>query len=336
MPITVSEAVAQWSDVLAGRDLAESYRTRQLGRLRGFAAVCEEVLGQAPEVGQVDYDCITRYFASLTGSTGDRNNKLDALRQFLRWADRRGWLQIPADDLLDGYKARKVTRAPKLYLEADEFAELLDLAGEHHPRTRAMAAAILYTLARQSEIAALQLKDLDLCTRTIRLHRQKLRRHTETGITQDLAGEMTAWLAWYARHTGYISADAMAADHPDWYLIPAVGRAAARKRLNPVESTTDMERLIKPLLVKMGYPDFHEGCHTLRRSGAREMFKHLRDKLGFDGALLWVQKMLDHDKAKTTLDYIDVERERAELNDYLRSNSMYGTGATVTPLRGLA
>jgi hypothetical protein len=84
-----------------------------------------------------------------------------------------------------------------------------------------------------------------------------------------------------------------------------------------------------------------EGMHTIRRSGARAMLKHLSEHYGHDRALVQVSIMLDHKDTKMTLRYIGMEQEREELNDWLKGHSMYGEspeppGATVIPLRALA
>jgi integrase len=330
MVVTVQQAVGDFMDFMAGRGLAAGTIARQRGSLEGrngFIQACRKTKGPNPTMGQVDFRCVTEYFKAHQGGNGSRNNKLVVLRKFLGWAEGRRLLRpgLTAAALLDGYDHRKVSRSRKLYVEADRFAEMLDAAEKQHPRDRAVVALILYTLARQSEIKPMRLKDLNLDSRDLRMYRQKTGRHTETGVTPDLETEMNEWLDWYALHTAQASPAQMVADHPDWYLTPARRRGVLRNQLNPERPLVAPERIMQGALMTMGYEDLKgEGCHTGRRSGARAMFRHLRDSIGWDGALIRVQAMLDHEDPQMTLRYIGLDQEKDELNTWLKTNSMYG------------
>ena len=304
MSVTVRQAVTQFMAVQAGRGLAAATLVRQQGGLDGrygFVQACQKIKGPNPTMGQVDFECVSAYFLSHTGGNGSRNNKLIVLRKFLKWAETRKLLRpgFSATALVEDYTQRKVTRARKLYVEPDRFAEMLDTAGEHHPRDRAVVALILYTLARQSEITPMRLKHLDLDVQVVQIYRQKVKRHTETGISPELRDEMTEWLNWYAGSTGHASAAAMVAEHPDWHLVPAGQRGRHWDRMNPERPMVSSERIMRRVLSTMGYQELRsEGCHTGRRSGARAMFKYLRDVLGYEGALVRVQAMLDHESPR--------------------------------------
>jgi integrase len=332
MVISIRDAAKQFGEHLAGQGLAETTIRRQLccitGRT-GFIAACQKVKGPNPTMGQIDHSCVTAYFGAHTGTNGSRNNKLLAVRKFLQWAEKRRILRpgFTADDLLDGQKHKKNVRTPKLYVPPERFPEMLDRAGEHHPRDRAVVALVLFTLARQSEVVTMRLSDLDMDSLTAQIYRTKTRRYTETGVSPDLAEEMRAWLAWYADHTGYATPEQMIAEHPDWYLVPGGTWGRNWHVLVPDKQLFALERMFNRTLLAMGYTGFkQEGAHSGRRSGARAMFVYLRDNLGYDGALIRVQSMLDHETPQMTLRYIGMDQERDSLNDWLRSNSMYGTG----------
>ncbi|TVZ01286.1 site-specific integrase [Trebonia kvetii] len=330
MTVTVKAALDEFMGVMAGQGYAKGtlarYKSALLGG-DGFLAACQKTKGRNATMGQVDYTCVTAYFVMHKASAGARNNKLTSLRKFLEWAEKRRMLRpgFTAAGILEGQKYKKFTRTPKLYLPAADFGGLLDRAGDHHPRDRAVVALILYTLARQSEIKPITLARLHLDRLEIELYREKTRRWTVTGISTDLAAELDTWLTWYAEHTGCESVEQMFADHPDWYLTPGGEWGAHWRRMVPTKQLRAAEDLVKRSLWRNDRTG--EGAHTLRRSGARALFLYLRDHIGHDGALVKVQAMLDHEDPKTTLIYVGLDQERDELNDWLKGHSMYGGSA---------
>jgi integrase len=332
MPTLVRTAISQYAEVLAGQGLKQPYVDRILYTLQGRAgllAACQKTKGPNVTMGQVDDHCVSVFFQSHTGGNGSRNNKLVHVRKFLVWAERKKMLRpgVCVEDILAGQHARKFQRAPKIYLEADEFEALLDRAEEHHIRDRALVAVILFTLARQSEVRLMKLSDLDLAKQTLQVYREKTSRWTEAGVTPELAEEMNYWLTWYADNTGYgTDVDRMVAEHPDWHLIPCGKTGRHWRDMNPERPVNAVQDIVQNVLAAMGYESLkNEGGHTVRRSGARQMFLHLRDDLGSDGALVMVQAMLDHDNVMVTLKYIGMDQEKDKLNNWLKTNSMYGT-----------
>lgn len=355
MPLKIENALPAFEEYDRSRGLAAGTVKRHMTLVRQFARVCQDIKGRGATMGQVDHQCVSRFFAGLGGSQGHRNNALESVKAFLTWAGKFGYLRPPftAASLLEGYKSRPPERQPKYYLEAPEFPAALEAAGGHNPVDRAVTAIALYTLARQSEIASIRLCDLDLTARTIRIRRHKAKHWTETGVTPELADELNQWLITYAEHMGYFSPHTMIREHPDWFLVPSRQSWRTPKsgkpgyRLQPDRPIAMMERVAKRVLTDLGVQGTREGksvshlgegMHTIRRSGARAMLKNLSERLGHDRALVQVSIMLDHKDTKMTLRYIGMDQERDELNDWLKGNSMYGTppeppGATVTLLR---
>jgi integrase len=356
MPLNITAALPQFEEYLEGRGLAAGTIERHMHAARGFAGTCRSVKGAGATMGQVDPQCVSKFFAAHTGGQGSRNNKIESLRHFLRWAERNHYLRpaFTAEGLLDGYKARKAERAPKYYVDAPEFPAALEASGARHPRDRAVIALGLFTLGRQSEIASLRLCDLDMAGRTVRMYRGKLKRWTDTGMSPELHDELTRWLQFYAREEGYLSPHTMIREHPDWLAVPAKKTFRAKgggttSRLVPDRPMVAMERVAKRMLTDLGVAGTRqgssvdhkgEGMHTIRRSGARAMLKNLSERLGHQRALVQVSIMLDHEDTKMTLRYIGMDQEKDELNDWLRGNSMYETTeppplAAVVPLRGV-
>jgi integrase len=335
MPMLVTEAVPRFTEYEKGRGLAEGTVRRHGWAAAEFARSCQATKGPRVTMGQIDPECVSRFFAAQEGGQGSRNNKLETVRAFLTWADKFRLLRpgFTAAGLLEGYRARKAERQPKHYIPAADFAAALDIAGNRNPCDRAVVALALYTLGRQSELKALRLRDLDLEAGTVRLFRQKRQRNTETGVTPELDLEMRDWLAVYAREMGYMSGMAMTVEHPDWLLVPSRQGWNCGYRLQPEQPICAMERVAKRVLTGLGVQGTREGksvrhlgegMHTLRRSGARAMLKHLSENLGHQRALVQVSIMLDHEDTKMTLQYIGMEQEKDELNDWLRGHSMYG------------
>jgi len=350
MVLKVADAVPEFLDYTASRGLASGTVKRHSVAARAFAAACQAAKGPGATMGQVDHQCVARFFNDIQGEQGYRNNCLETARRFLEWAEKWGYLRQPftAARLLEGYRVKKAERQPKYYLSGEEFPAALEAAGRRHPRDRAVVALALYTLGRQSEFAPARLADLDLAKGEIRLYREKRDRWTTTGVTPELDAEMRAWLQFYAREMGYMHPATMAREHPDWLLVPSKSRGNGR--LQPAVPITVMERIVKRLLTDLGVQGTrrgktaehkNEGMHTLRRSGARAFLKALSEGFGHQRALVQVSVMLDHDDLKQTIRYIGIEQERDELNEWLKGNSMYGTtpeppGANVTPIRRLA
>lgn len=331
MQITVADATLQFLDTLSAQGLAEStvgqYRKSLTGRY-GFLVACQGAKKDYNvTMGQVDESCTIHFFKAHQGGVGGRNNKLVHVRRFLNWAEKRRMLRggVTAEGILDGQKHRKAVRKPKLYIEAKDFPSLLDAAGNYRPKDRAALAVFLYTLVRQSELIQIRLKDLDLDALTLEIYRVKTHRYTQAGITPALAREMEEWLSWYAGQCGYDNWRRLVAEQPDWYLIPGSPTGKGWHGITPDKPISAPERIMHRALASLGYWDTKgEGCHTIRRSGARAMFKYLKESLGFDGALVRVQAMLDHENPQMTLLYIGMNQEKDELNEWLKGNDMYG------------
>lgn len=341
MLLKVTDALPAFGQYMAGRGLAAGTVKRHMVCARGFAAACQQVKGPSVTMGQVDHECVARYFNQLPGEQGYRNNALETVRNFLNWAEKWGYLRpgFTAARLLEGYKGRKAERQPKHYITAEEFPALLQAAGDRNPCDRAVVAVALYTLARQSEIAPAKLRDLDLTRDDIRLYREKRKRWTTTGVTPELHAEMETWLRIYAQKTGYLSPATMIREHPEWLLIPSRRSWSGGYKLQPDKPICAMERVAKRLLTDLGVTTTRqgksvdhlgEGMHTIRRSGARAMLKNLSEGLGHQRALVQVSVMLDHDDTRQTLRYIGMDQEKEELNDWLRGNSMYALPKSVT------
>lgn len=338
MPTYMAETTGPFADYLHGKGLSEGTVTRHrlaiFGGRKGFACTVQRIKGPRPTMGQIDHQCVDTWFAAHEGSSGARANKIESIRHYLRWAENRGLLRagFTADKLLEGYKGRRGQRQPKYYIPVEDFPALLSVA--HSARDRAVLAIALYTLARQGEIAAITLKDLTLPGRKVSIYREKRKRWTETAMTPELREELTQWLKVYADKMGYQDYQDMIKDHPDWLLVPARQTYPGGWLIkDPTKEIVSMERILKMALTDLGVTStkdgikvkhLGEGMHTIRRSGARALFARLINAIGYEGALTFVQAMLDHETQEMTLKYIGMDWVKEQLNNWLLNNSMYG------------
>ena len=155
----------------------ESYRDD----LKKFIEFVEGKKGRGLLPGDVTPEIIQE-FLDFLGGTGyrkkngasSRAKRLVSIRSFFRYLHREGLL---GRDPAEGIKGPKVTYAEPHYLQQDEYRALLRGA-THHPnpfivlRDQALLATFLGTGARVSELIHVDLKDLDIRAKRIRLHRK--------------------------------------------------------------------------------------------------------------------------------------------------------------------
>jgi integrase len=337
MPTYVMDTVPLWVDYMAAQGLSDRYvrlqRSAIAGPERGFLGVVQTLKGPRPTTGQIDHLCVDKFLAAHRGGLGSRTNKIQSLRHYLSWLETRGLLRpgLTAAKLLTGYKAKREQRRPKYYIPVEDFPSMLSVA--HDPRDRAVLALALYTLARQSEIAALRLGGLPAGDdKVLRIYREKRKRWTDSPMGRELRGELDIWLKAYADHEGYTDWRQMAAEHPDWYLVPAKWSGQHGWHLRPDERIDRMESIAKLALTDLGVVSttagasvehLGEGMHTVRRSGARALFARLVKSAGYESALTFTQSMLDHETQEMTLRYIGMDWVREQLNEWIIANGMY-------------
>src|ERR1700722_6369363 len=115
MPTKVADAIPLYLEALVGRGLKPGtvgrHQTALVGanRYKGVTSFLDAAVAlKGPNVtmGQLDHTVFARYMASTNGGQGNRNNRLEAGRQFLAWAERAKMLRpgLNAEDILDGYK----------------------------------------------------------------------------------------------------------------------------------------------------------------------------------------------------------------------------------------
>ncbi len=216
-----------------------------------------------------------------------------AARAFLSWAARTG--RIPGDPSARLLAPRRLATLPAV-LKADEAAALLDCAAAEaepgHPiglRDRAALELLYATGARVGELVGLDVDDVDLQRRTVRLFgKGGKERIVPFGVPAAAAVE--AWLS-----TGR-PVLARSGSGPA-LLLGLRGRRADQRQIREV-----VHRLAA------GLPDRHDlGPHGLRHSAATHLLEGGAD-------LRTVQELLGHATLATTQIYTHVSVERLKVS----------------------
>jgi integrase len=289
---------------------------------------------------EVDTQLVTFFLARCVGGEGNKSNMVAYLRNLLRYCERNRWMEAGTTDIVTyTSRGKPFQRKHKTYIEPERFPELL-ASQTRHPSDRATMALLLWTLCRKSELYALRWGHVDLGSeRMLQVYRVKTKRRTAVAICPELHAELVRYRQWYQAEMG-------APIDPDWHVLPelvphrvydhSVGHYGRDTwySINPARTPNHMEHIVKRALDAIDVKDtvqgktvnhVGEGAHTIRRSGARAMLKHLSAESGFGDALATVAAMLDHKDVKVTLNYIGMEKQKDELNSWLKTNSPYGS-----------
>lgn len=234
------------------------------------------------------------------------NSYKQTLRIFATWAFQKG-LTPKEGNVATGLKNVK-TVTPKRKrkpITRDQTRELFRVAGERHPRDRALCALLIYSGCRSSEITGLTWDAVDLTDGTLEVYRPKVRDYLRVVAPAELAAELQKWRAWYEENTGPIQ--------PGWYVVPALKakgfdadgvpyRMSADWSLSPQRRHTMVTEHIKAFLGEIGVADLHgKGAHTLRRTSANLILE------ASGGDIRAVQHLLGHKSVAVTESYLDVD-----------------------------
>lgn len=296
-------------------------------------------------VASVEFRHLDEFFAAYEGrwSPATMNLARTHLRTFFRFCRTRGWMRRDFDPL-DGTRPRTVPSVPRNRVPVEDFNRLLDATD--HPRDRMVIALGLFLFLRASEIRTLRRSDVDLDHGEIRVIVHKAGGMVDLmPIAAPLRDEFVRWFDAYALLVGRPLA-------PDDFLIPRLVPAPGyynpeTRRLEaakggpivrPGQALTHLELVAQRALEAIGHPTFREGCHTLRRSGARAWFDELADR-GYDRALELVSAMLHHKQMTTTQIYLGINESRLRRDDAVKSAPMFSKmrpaeGAEVIELAG--
>lgn len=319
-------------------DALDDYLTyRRTAFKRGTALASEQSLRQfLAVVGNVQTRSLeprhAERFQSWLLTSGKKpntvNGRMSQLSAFSKWLTAH---RLVATNFCGTVRTIPVPKRPRLRVAADRFTHLLDTA--ERPDRRMVIALGLFLFLRGGEIKTLRVGDVDLDEGIVHVTVHKGRSQVdEMPICYELDQELRRWLVAYAADIGrpLRSSDILVPAHvrrAGWLPRPEAGNYQPdRMMLRPYDQ-------VRATLLAAGYPVTEdgkrngEGCHTLRRSGARFMYDalidgRLGDQSARDDALRQVMSMLHHSSVTITEGYIGLERDRARRDKTIRGVRM--------------
>lgn len=155
------------------RNLAERTRKAYLYDLSRFQEYLILLHGRMPALGGIDVNAIREYLNHLQLERGCKSSTLaraiSSIKGFFAFAVDRDEIKIsPAERIHTPKQPKKLP----IYLVHQELVRLLEAPDAEDPsglRDRALMTAMAFTGARLSELVGINLKDLDLVNRTVRV-----------------------------------------------------------------------------------------------------------------------------------------------------------------------
>src|SRR5262245_39541264 len=167
--MTLEKGLAAFLDAMLGKNRSaatlRAYRTDVLQFITFLQENNVAITGVA-DVGKVD---ILEYLAALARKklTGvARARKVSAIREYFRLLED---MEVIERSPAAGIETPKREKHTRVFLRSDEYAKMLSLAGGN-PRDYAILQVFLQTGIRVSELAALELSDIDLTKPAITVH----------------------------------------------------------------------------------------------------------------------------------------------------------------------
>jgi integrase/recombinase XerC len=252
------------------RDLARLCAFRQQQRIAGW---------QDLDAQQLRMFVAGEHRRGLGGRSLQR--MLSAVRGFLSFLIRRGDLRHNAADLIRA--PRSPRRLPKV-LDVDQAARLVEIDGDDGlaPRDRAMLELMYSSGLRVSELAGLDVSDIDLESAQVRIL-GKGRKQRIAPVGRHALAALRRWLA--------VRPPAAAGEQPRNPLF--VTRAGARLSVRAVQDR------VRAWAIRQGI-DTHVHPHMLRHSFASHVLES-------SGDLRAVQEMLGHADISTTQVYTHLD-----------------------------
>ncbi len=293
----VADVAAEWDAALARfADYLTAERGRSDHTVRAYLGDVEDLRRHCESRGRVDIGELS--LTALRGWLADMERRglarstmarrAASARVFTEWASHRGLLEADVGDRLAS--PRRARRLPTV-LTQDQAASLLDSLDDTSAlglRDRAMVELLYATGVRVSELARLDIDDVDSGRRTVRVHGKGGRqRVVPYGVPAERA--LGAWRSEGRPHL------AREGSGPALFLGERGGRIDPRT----------VRRVVHDSLARVeGLPDL--GPHGLRHSAATHVLEGGAD-------LRAVQELLGHASLATTQVYthVSVERLRA-------------------------
>lgn len=301
------------------RNKSESDRRSHGSLLRRFAAHAGDI-----HVGSVRAEHVEAFFYGDGGlhetvKTTTLANYRVMLKSFLRYCDRRDWLERSVEQITEGLVEKSTQSNRNRYrMTRAELRRLLDAAD--FPRDRALTAFVANTGLRISEAQHMRVRDVSFGKEELYVYLVKTKEEVTVPLSLDLETELRSWLTTYTEAVGKLSRG--------FYLFPAchkplfmAGHAQTPSRdrvLNPGAILSHPQTIIKDLAERAEIElEDGDAWHTVRRSFARILYDDARDQ-GHDNALRIVQAALNHKSVVTTEKYLGLNIERQRYSDMIK------------------
>jgi len=275
---------------------------------------------------------IERFIAGYAGTT--KAAYLGGIRNFFGWCILMGYIKHNPMINVKKVRKRELIRK-KVWVEGPDLRHMI--TSEKRPHRRWMLALATYTLMRDQQLQQLRFKDLRrqgdmpvIETRHIKsYHADKL------GMFPILIEELNIFTTWYEN---YLVSNYGHGIQANMYLMPGTVKGAGgpaglvrdrktgkirqwRTTLEPFKPNGRLNSYVNAALEDLDLREEGTGSHTLRRSGALDMYQSLL-KEGVDLALDYVREMLGHADIATTEIYLGVTRGQAARNKLITQQNL--------------
>lgn len=330
--ISVRACADEWT-AMVDRQSAKSDHTKRQYRQEINRWIDAGLFDPDMPVARITTDHIERFTLHRAPRTAAKYTAV--IRAMLGFAVGRGYITRNPAATMPSVPSRD--SRDKVWVPAHQLRELIET--QQHPLRRAVVATGVLSLAREAEMAALRVGDLQLdlvdssgYPRPVMHLLRKGGKRQELGITPSLHTELKRWLTFYSQWLADNEGRALA---HNMMLFPATRRGTKSTIVHgpggaithhipvfdPHRRNTRLRAYVNEALEAMGYRQTGTGCHTLRRSSAKAMYEALLSQ-GAEFALDYVRTMLGHASIQTTEVYLGVSRHQANLNTRLQDGDI--------------
>lgn len=343
--ITLASAITAFADDQRSLGRSEKTVNTRLWAMRVLLKACPEGR-QVNEITMDEVSTAFRWYAD-PAKAGSYNQLFQTFGAFFKFATLRRYIsKTHAAELMEGRTRHKYRRQERYVMPRERLRECIEAAWDRHPRDGIAVSTGVYLLARESELSKIQLGGIHLDKMEIRSWREKQDEWFTWGICPPHAADLERYLDWMAAKTGCESAEAMMADHPDWYLCCQLVNAhpddTEERGIDPTRRLIRVTPIVKHALDAMGIvvPRGHGKCsrnkgtgvHTLRVSGGiAELETALEAGEDESSTVLRIQQRFGHKETSMTWNYLGRDRAHARAVDYYKSNDPYRRDETDAP-----
>jgi integrase/recombinase XerC len=192
-PRDLGECSQAFLRTLEGRNVSPETIRAYTTSLTQFLAHLAETYPAGIQADEVQPEDIEEYLVALArrGRSGvTRANRLAAIRELFRFLARRGVIRAsPASDI----STPKRERRGRVWLRPDEYTKLLSAAGGS-PRDFCILQLLLQTGVRVGELCALDVEDVDLTGKLLRVRSGKGQQARDIPLEKKAIRALKSWL----------------------------------------------------------------------------------------------------------------------------------------------